>query len=139
MKKLIFIFVLCFSLSAQSKEMKTLTISTPNSVSYQVEMATTPLQQQVGLMFRSSLPENQGMFFVFPKKEIIHMWMKNTLIPLDMLFIDENNTIVHIHEQAKPMDETIISSKYPVLKVLEINAGQVKKNGLKNGLKIDLK
>ncbi|MCI5059520.1 MAG: DUF192 domain-containing protein, partial [Alphaproteobacteria bacterium] len=77
-----------------------------------------------GLMHRTELPENAGMLFWFGGREQERrFWMKNTLIPLDMLFIKANGTIHHIHENAVPHDLTGISSKGPVAAVLEINGG----------------
>jgi uncharacterized membrane protein (UPF0127 family) len=81
-------------------------------------------------MYRKSMPQNHGMLFIFEKPRIISMWMKNTHIPLDMLFVDKNGIIRHIHENAKPFDETIISSVVPVSFVIELNAGQVKEKNI---------
>lgn len=111
-------------------------INDSQKVSYQIEVADTVYQKQQGLMYRTHLDKDKGMLFPFSKEQILTMWMKNTLIPLDMLFIDKNNQIVHIHQNANPQDETIISSKYPVQKVLEINAGEVKEKAIHTGMKM---
>lgn len=114
-----------------------LRILTPKAeVIYLVETAQTPAQQKKGLMYRKSLPADQGMLFDFHQKRLVGMWMKNTYIPLDMLFVDENGIIRHIHQNARPLDETIITSKVPVQYVIELNAGQVKENQIQIGNKV---
>lgn len=101
-----------------------------NKITYHVEIADTHYLRAKGLMHRKSMPQNHGMLFIFEKPQIISMWMKNTHIPLDMLFVDKNGIIRHIHENAKPFDETIISSVIPVSFVIELNAGQVKEKNI---------
>lgn len=102
-------------------------------VTVQAELALTPMQQAVGLMFRSELPENAGMLFVFPQSKMVFMWMKNTYIPLDMIFFNQEGVITHIHENAVPQDETVISSKTPAQGVLEVNAGFVRRHQIRIG------
>lgn len=101
-----------------------------DQITYHVEIADTPYLRSKGLMYRKSMPKNNGMVFIFEKPQIISMWMKNTYIPLDMLFVDKNGIIRHIYENAKPFDETIISSVVPVSFVIELNAGQVKEKNI---------
>jgi len=96
-------------------------------------------KRQYGLMNLKKLDEKKGMIFIFPKSSKVDFWMKNTIIPLDMIFIDAENKIVQIHQNAKPYSTDFISSKYKVLKVLEINAGLVKKYNVKIGNKIIFK
>ena len=103
------------------------------SVSYEVEIADTPQKAQQGLMYRKYLPQNQGMLFVFPESKIIRMWMKNTYIPLDMIFIDSQNKVVCLYENALPLDESIITCPYSVQKVLELNAGEIKNKKIQLG------
>jgi uncharacterized membrane protein (UPF0127 family) len=98
-----------------------------------VEVATTPAQQEKGMMFRDGLAPNYGMLFIYDQVQPVQMWMRNTKIPLDMLFIDANGSILNIAENAKPMDETIIPSRYPVKAVLEIGGGEVTRLGIKVG------
>ncbi len=107
------------------------------SVTVHAEVALTPEQQIRGLMFRKSLPENDGMLFVFPTKQIVSMWMKNTYIPLDMIFFDDTRKVVHIHQNARPHDLTIISSLVPATGVLEVNAGFVRKHHITLGNQIN--
>lgn len=105
---------------------------------FDVELATTQEEQARGLMFRKSMDDRAGMFFIFDREELRHFWMRNTLIPLDMIFIDNNFLIVDIHKGAKPLDETAISSRKPARYVLEINAGKADKCRMKKGTKTKL-
>lgn len=101
-----------------------------------VEIANTPESLMQGLMFRSSMAEDNGMLFLFNKEIERNFWMKNTHIPLDIVFIKSDGTINHIHENAIPLDETPLPSKGPVLNVLEINGGLASKLGIKAGDKV---
>jgi uncharacterized membrane protein (UPF0127 family) len=98
-----------------------------------VELALDPASQARGLMFRRALAAGSGMLFVHDGEEVLSMWMKNTYIPLDMLFIRKNGLIAHIHENAEPFSEEIISSVKPVAAVLELNAGAVRRMGVRIG------
>ena len=120
---------MCFPVKASDQKISVLTQR--GNISYSVEIADTPDLQKKGLMYRSNLPTNQGMVFVFEKKAPVSMWMKNTYIPLDMLFVDEKGIIRHIHEHAKPLDETIIYCPDAVKYVIEINADQVRQNQIR--------
>ena len=106
------------------------------SFSYAIEIAKTEQQEMYGLMFRHSLAADAGMIFVYPTDEYISMWMKNTYIPLDMLFVRHDGIIVTITTHAKPLDLTPLSSGEPVRAVIELNAGDVEKNGFKTGDKV---
>jgi len=118
---------------------RTLHIQTPDGiVSLRVERALTSAQQQKGLMFRSSLGEKEGMIFLFPSNRVAHMWMKNTLIPLDMIFFDKEGNVVSIYHNAQPLDLKLISSITPVAGVLEINGGASKELGIDVRSKLDL-
>lgn len=105
-------------------------------VTLSVEVATTPRQQQMGLMFRESLPENQGMIFLFAVPRENSFWMRDTLIPLDLFFIDSNWSVVGVVENATPQTddprEVAGTSQY----VLEVNAGFAKKHGFGAGTKV---
>ncbi|MCE7886171.1 MAG: DUF192 domain-containing protein [Alphaproteobacteria bacterium PRO2] len=90
---------------------------------FEVEMATESADQARGLMYRSSLNNDSGMLFLFGGESQRTFWMKNTLIPLDMIFIARDGTINHIHHNAKPQDETRITSDTEAMAVLEINGG----------------
>lgn len=89
-----------------------------------------------GLMHLKHLPQNHAMLFTFLTKRVVTMWMKNTVIRLDMLFIDDNNVIVNIVENTKPYSLDLINSGIEVTKVLEINAGLVKRHGIKKGQRV---
>ncbi|WP_288427186.1 DUF192 domain-containing protein [uncultured Agrobacterium sp.] len=101
--------------------------------SFTVELANTDGQRQQGLMFRKSMAADHGMIFDFDMDRDVAMWMKNTFIPLDMLFISRAGKITHISPNAVPHSEAIISSRGPVRFVLELNAGTAKKLGIAAG------
>jgi hypothetical protein len=109
-------------------------ISGPGPVyDFQVELALDNGSQAEGLMNREELPENQGMLFFFKDERFRSFWMKDTLIPLDIIFIRSDGTISSIRENAVPLDETPIGSEEPVRAVLEINGGMVSKLGIEEG------
>lgn len=105
---------------------------------FKIAVANSNEEKQYGLMNLKNLPKNYGMIFEFFPSQIVKMWMKNTLIPLDMIFIDANNEIVTIKENATPHSLEIISSKISVKRVLEINSGEIKKFKINTGFKIKL-
>ena len=98
------------------------------------EIAATSEARERGLMNRAALPAGQGMLFVYPAPRLVAFWMKNTLIPLDMIFVDAVGAIVRVHENAVPGDETPIPSGAPVRYVLEIGGGQARALGLAPGM-----
>ena len=100
---------------------------------FTVELARSPEQQQQGLMFRQSLAADAGMLFDFRDTQPRTFWMKNTLIPLDMLFIAADGHVADIHERAVPLSEATIESKVPVRAVLELNGGSVARLGIHRG------
>ena len=91
---------------------------------FNVEFARSQAEKATGLMFRERLADDEGMLFMWNTSSIRQFWMKNTLINLDILFIDSDYRVVHIEESAKKGSLRIISSIFPVQYVLEINAGQ---------------
>ncbi len=101
-----------------------------------VEVATTPEKQALGLMYRTSLPDTKGMLFPHREPRELSMWMHNTYIPLDMVFINADGTIHRIEARAEPLSERIIGSNGPVLAVLEIAGGNAERLGLKPGDKV---
>lgn len=107
-----------------------------DGIEVKVMVADSEIERLKGLMFRENLPENQGMLFVFENQEIRSLWMKNTLMPLDMIFVDSNNLIVDIIENAEPcktQECPIYTSNAPAMYIIEVNAGFVKKNGIEVG------
>jgi uncharacterized protein len=100
---------------------------------FQVEMAVSPEQRSQGLMFRESLEEDRGMLFDFGKPQRASMWMRNTYVPLDMLFIDEYGRITQIAENTQPLSDAVVASREPVRAVLELRGGISAKLGIKPG------
>jgi uncharacterized membrane protein (UPF0127 family) len=98
-----------------------------------VELANTEKEREVGLMNRNTMPADQGMLFDFKETRIVTMWMKNTYIPLDMVFMDEAGKVTHVAANAQPLDLSIISSRGPVRYVLELNGGSAARYGIKPG------
>ena len=103
------------------------------TTSFTVELANTDATREEGLMVRKSMPEDAGMLLDFRKTEPVYFWMKNTYLPLDMLFITADGTIAHIAERATPLSEAVIASQVPVRFVLEVNAGTVQRLGIRPG------
>jgi uncharacterized protein len=112
-----------------------LTIETADgrSLEFEIELALTVAQRSQGLMFRRDLPDMSGMLFVYDKDWDISMWMKNTVIPLDMLFIKRDGRILSIAERAVPFSLETISSGQPASGVLEINGGAAARLGIHRG------
>lgn len=102
-----------------------------------VEVAVTLQEKAVGLMFRPNLAPDRGMLFVWPDSMPVAMYMRNVYVPLDILFIDENFTISHIHANAVPGDPTPIPSKGNVILTLEIPGGSAARLGIVKGDKVD--
>ena len=100
---------------------------------FSVELAKTEQERETGLMYRKELPDGQGMLFDFAPEQNVQMWMKNTLISLDMLFIQGDGRISRIAENTTIESERIIPSGGPVRAVLEVSAGTAKKMGIAVG------
>ena len=103
------------------------------SYHFKIEIADTKEERQKGLMFRESIPEDYGMLFLFEEPIVVNMWMKNTLIPLDMVFIDEKGVIVNIIENTVPHSLLPLSSEQKVIAVLEVKAGTVQNLSFQKG------
>ncbi|MEM9755105.1 MAG: DUF192 domain-containing protein [Pseudomonadota bacterium] len=103
---------------------------------FNVEVADDPDERAVGLMHRESMAQSAGMLFVYPVEEEVGFWMENTLIPLDMIFFDATGTVVKVHENAVPLDRTVIRSEFPTQYVLEINAGLAEQIGIAPGVEL---
>ena len=100
---------------------------------FEVELALSNRQQSMGLMFRRFLPENAGMLFVYNRSAVITMWMKNTFLSLDIIFIRSDGRIHRIVERTIPLSEKRIFSGMPVVAVLELNGGTTKRLGIRVG------
>ena len=120
--------------SPAAQQLQQLEIASKNGVHiFGVEMAVTPEEQARGLMFRRELPEKQGMLFDFGREQPTSFWMKNTYIPLDMIFIRADGRILRVAENTVPHSEELVSSGGPVRAVLEVIAGTAKKLGIAPG------
>lgn len=101
-------------------------------------VAQSQQQRAQGLMYVTSMDSHEGMLFLYPTARVISMWMKNTNIPLDMVFADARGTVVHLHAGAVPHDTTIISSVTASALVLELNAGSIDAFGIEPGDQLSL-
>jgi uncharacterized membrane protein (UPF0127 family) len=123
--------------AADAKTEKLTVVSKDGTEHYfNVEIAATPVDREVGLMFRTSMDPNHGMLFEMDANATVEFWMKDTLIPLDMLFVAADGTIKTIHENAIPKDLTPLSSKAPVTGVIELNGGRAAALGIAPGDKV---
>jgi len=111
-----------------------------NGKTINLELANTAQEQEQGLMYRNELDENSAMLFIFQDEQIRSFWMKNTLIPLDIIFIDSNNMIVDIQAAEPCKSDPCINyvSKYPAKYVLEVNQGYSERNNISIGDKLDM-
>ena len=131
---LIFNFLLV-SFYTFSNEKIDLSIYNKN-ITFNVEVAKTIEERSIGLMYRKKLLNNEGMLFIFPYEKIIQLWMKNTYIPLDVIFISENKVIVDIKKNMEKLSETIVKSKVKSRYALEFNAGLINKLDIEIGDKV---
>ena len=139
MKKIAVLFatltILC-ACSQKSDNLSPLTITTDNGdITYNIETAISDEELQTGLMNRDKLDSKSGMIFDLSRHQDrpATMWMKDTKIPLDIIFIDNDNKIFWIYEKATPMSEEIIAAPAPAKAVLEINSGDVEKHQIQIG------
>jgi uncharacterized membrane protein (UPF0127 family) len=115
-------------------ELQPLEIASKSGVHvFAVELASTPQEQATGLMFRRELPEGRGMLFDFHRDQPTSFWMKNTYIPLDMIFIRGDGRILRIAENTVPLSENLIPSGGSVRAVLEVIGGTARKLGIAPG------
>src|ERR1700750_2958661 len=125
---------LCADHAANAASFQPLEIVTKSGVQvFSVEMATTEEEKQTGLMWRKELADGKGMLFDFSPEQQISMWMKNTYIPLDMIFIRADGRILRIAENTEPLSTKIISSGGIAKGVLEVIAGTAQKYGIQPG------
>jgi len=102
-------------------------------VHFRVQVAADEPSREKGLMFRKSMRDNEGMIFDFPDVQMRSFWMRNTLIPLDMLFVGADGRVVSIARQARPLDESAVGSQFPARAVIEINGGLAERLGIQPG------
>ncbi|MDF1734532.1 MAG: DUF192 domain-containing protein [Minwuia sp.] len=120
--------------SVSAQDLSSLTVDTAGGERrFAVELADNPATRSRGLMFRESMPLDHGMLFDFERERQQSFWMKNTPLSLDIIFIDRQGIIVHIHHRAVPYDETPIPSRKPASAVLEINGGVARLTGIAVG------
>ncbi|MFB9151154.1 DUF192 domain-containing protein [Roseovarius ramblicola] len=100
---------------------------------FRVELADTEAERAQGLMHRDTLATSAGMLFVYPRPQRVSFWMKNTLIPLDMIFMDATGTVRRIGHEARPLDETPVFGGTGIQTVLEINGGMARRIGIAPG------
>lgn len=105
---------------------------------FRVEIADTPEAEARGLMFRRSLAPEHGMLFVFERTEPVQFWMKNTYVPLDIIFIRPDGSVLRIAADARPLSTALIPSGGPVRYVLELRAGTASRIGLVPGNRVEL-
>ncbi len=119
---------------AAAAELERLEFVTKSGVyAFGVEVMRTPEEQARGLMFRRYMPEDRGMLFAFGENRPIAMWMKNTYIPLDMVFIDRKGVVTSVAHDTEPLSERTIPSNGPAWAVVELNAGAAAAIGLEAG------
>jgi uncharacterized membrane protein (UPF0127 family) len=104
---------------------------------FAVEFATSDAERERGLMFRKELPLGHGMLFDFVTEQPVSFWMHNTYIPLDMIFIRSDGSILHIAENATPLSDRLIPSGGPVRAVLEVIGGTARKLGIAPGDRVE--
>jgi uncharacterized membrane protein (UPF0127 family) len=131
--------LVAFAFPAHAQTFEPLTIVTQGGQrhAFQVEVARNDADRAQGLMYRRSMPADRGMLFDFGRVEPVAMWMQNTYLPLDMLFVRPDGTIARVAANAEPLSTRTIPSGEPVLAVLELNAGTTARLGIKAGDRLD--
>ena len=116
-------------------ETDTLEITTPEGAvhAFTIEVAETGTQRAQGLMFREEMAEDAGMLFIYPRPKVITMWMRNTILSLDMIFIDSAGKVIRIAKNTTPMSDDIVPSGGLAQYVLEVKAGTAERLGLGPG------
>lgn len=104
---------------------------------FRVELARSPQEQAQGLMFRTAMGPDEGMLFPYDQPHVLSFWMKNTVLSLDLVFIDEQRRVINVAENAVPYSETSILSDAPGIAVLELNGGRARELGIVAGNKVD--
>lgn len=102
-----------------------------------IEVADNDLERARGLMYRKHMPENQGMIFLFDEERPQHFYMKNTYIPLDIIYVGADKRVVSIQKQTEPLNERTLPSEGPAMYVVEVNGGYCDARGIEKGTLID--
>lgn len=111
-----------------------LTIATPSGIrTFTVELANTPNSREIGMMWRTNVGRSEGMLFQFPAAHRLSFWMKNTMIPLDIIYVRADGRILQINRNAEPFSLTPIPSREPAIAVLEIGGGESDRQGIAVG------
>lgn len=134
---LVLVMALAGAAYAQAIEALSIVTKGGQQQSFKVEVARNDADRAQGLMYRRSMAPDQGMLFDFGRVEPVSMWMQNTYLPLDMLFIRQDGTIARIAANTEPLSTRTIPSGEPVLAVLELNAGTAAKLGIKPGDRVE--
>jgi uncharacterized protein len=121
-------------LPIQADSNKTTLLRINKQTTYQVELAISPKERQIGLMHRKRLPIDRGMLFIYRKPSKVRIWMKNTVIPLDIVWLSDKKIIQHIERNTTPYSKEILVNPSGLSKyILELNAGQTKLNRIQKG------
>jgi uncharacterized protein len=133
----ILVFGVVTSSRSRSADFSSLVIATASGVhTFQVEIAADEASREKGLMYRRYMPANRGMLFEFEGEAPVAFWMKNTYIPLDIIFIGRDGAVKRIAANAEPLSEAVIPSGSPAIAVLELNGGVAASIGLSVGDKV---
>lgn len=123
-----------YSLSASSCQETIVEIKSERAhIRLNVEVADSAEARAMGLMHRTSMPYSSGMWFIYETPRTVAFWMRNTLIPLDMIFVDQHGLVQKVHMNARPLDETPIPGGDNIQYVLEVNAGLSERYGITKG------
>ena len=135
--KFIYLIIKFFLITSYALSNEKIAVSIYNkNITFNVEVAKTIQERRSGLMYRKKLLNNEGMLFIFPSENIIQLWMKNTYIPLDVIFISKNKVIVDIKKNMEKLSENVIKSKIKSKYALEFNAGLINKLDIRIGDKV---
>ncbi|MEP7146316.1 MAG: DUF192 domain-containing protein [bacterium] len=99
----------------------------------EIEISDDENDSATGMMYRNDLDENQGMLFILKEYSVRSFWMKNTVIPLDIIFADSSKKIIKIYKETKPLSEELLSSLKPANNIVEVNGGYCKRSGIMEG------
>ena len=135
----VFIFTACNDTNKKQTTIDTLFDLSINNVPFKAQIAVFDSEKMRGLMFRESLPENNGMVFVYDSPTQASFWMKNTLIPLDIGFFDKNGVLTEVKKLYPQNLDAVKSSRSDILFCIEMNAGWFDKNNVKSSAKLDMK